>query len=366
VITLLDTSTLIAGMELTFQDILARELVVIDSVDSGTQITLVNGLVNSYTQANNAVIYRSISEVEQWTKRTEMDVFPDSDGWVTTGTGSATLLDGILNITTITTQSKDYTISPTFDEITTKRIDARVKVNSSDGTTDNPAHTIAIADGVKLVKINLETDRISYLNSSLGSTLLALVDLQTDFNIIRIELNDVDGLTVFVNGSSIGNVAYSAFFGLVGSSSIAFGDSLVASDDSNGNVDYDYIYFQLDLESNPDILFDISDSRYKITANKGLEQDFVIVEEQTNDDITEATVTKAVSMVNDDVEVYIALTEDTSIKYADGSNFVRRFELDTIIAGGTNIFVKTTVTKNLATDVHTVIDEYGQITKVGV
>jgi hypothetical protein len=106
--------------------------------------------------------------------------------------------------------------------------------------------------------------------------------------------------------------------------------------------------------------------RAEITANKDLSNDFVIVEEETNDDVTEATVIKAVSMVDDDIEIYNSLTEDANLKYDDGANKVRHFELDTVIAGGTNIFLKTTVTKNLITDVHTVIDEYGQVVKVGV
>jgi hypothetical protein len=301
-----------------------------------------------------------------------MGVLPDSDGWTLLQSGgTAGVSSGILNILTGSTDQLLYSIEVgTVDASKLKRMQSILRVNTSPGEAGKEGQYFGIRDGVRSFLVILETGQLTMFNNTTSPLLLFTGDM-TSYRDVLIEMDNISGAKLFIDGNLESTTAYASIWAS-GTNDIRFGDPVPAADEFTGDVDYDNVNYQLDVAANPDTgtggqtLFVNSDVRYKVVANKDLEQDFIILEEQTNDDVTEATVVKSISMVNDDDEVYTALTEDTDVKYANGSNFVRRFELLSTIAGGSNIFVKTTVTKNLASDVHTIIDEYGQVVKVGV
>ena len=365
VIALTDTTGLIAGMEMTFQDTVSKEDVTIVSVDSGIQITI-TALVNSYTQANTAAIYRSFLNLlvpTLFNMVVNGDFASGTTNWsVLTGTiGAAANIyssTGAGASASIRSQQLTSTAVLEGDRIF---MYARMRV------------TNAVADGMIL---GFNVDNGSFAAPVIQQILTPVINQWSDFS-----------GSALVTGTPSANfkVFLQHFYADVGTANGStmevdgnFGVFAINMTDL-GILDYtdqemlDIVksigYFAGARAGTGEILpfnTTVFDNRAKITANKDLSNDFVIVEEETNDDITEAVVVKAVSMVNDNTEIYIALTEDATLKYDNGSNKVKHYELDTIIAGGTNIFLKTTVTKHVANDIHEEIEQYGQVVKVGV
>jgi hypothetical protein len=193
-----------------------------------------------------------------WTKQTEMDVLPDTEGWtdIIAG-GTIDLSGGILNILTIGTDTAAYDIEAgNIVAADIKRMQGRVRVNASGGNAEKPGHWFRIDDGAKRVGLFLETDKITLFNNTSSPTVLHTIDM-TVFRVVRIEVDNVSGLKLYVDDlvTPVSTTPYASLFTTAGNV-IEFADSDATNNDQNGDVDYDYIYYQLDLANNPDIVGD--------------------------------------------------------------------------------------------------------------
>jgi hypothetical protein len=365
VIALVDTTGLIAGMEMTFQDTANKEDVTIVSVDSGIQITI-TALVNSYTQSNAVTIYRSFLNL----------LVPDLfnaivNGDFASGTANWTFIGGSLSAAAnILTSTGDGTSgSVRTQQLTSTAVleNDRIFMYARMRVTNAVASSMTLGYNVtnsSFATPEIQTISTPVMNQWYDFSGSALVPGTPSAN-IKAHLQQFYAAAATANGKVMEVDGNFGVF-IINMTDLGIEDY---TDQEMLDIVKTIGYFEGARAGNGETLpfsTTVYDTRAEITANKDLSNDFIIVEEETNDDTTEATVVKAVSMVNDDTEVYTALTEDATLKYTEGANIVKHFDLDTVIAGGTNIFLKTTVTKNLSSDIHTVIDEYGQVVKVGV
>lgn len=192
------------------------------------------------------------SEIEpQWTKVTNMNVLPGNDGWTPLiNTGLEVVSNGILTVTTNDTGLVYNIETDNVDASKIKRLETRVKVNSSYGDTERPSHFLLIADGVRRFFLFIESDKISLGDSSTTPTTIYTGDM-TVFNVVRLEYNNVFGLKLYVNGNLEHTESYA---NLIASTTnfIRFGDSSGTTSDFDAILEYDYVNYQLDLANNPD------------------------------------------------------------------------------------------------------------------
>jgi hypothetical protein len=187
-----------------------------------------------------------------WDVKYEADVKPEdaTPAWVAAGAGTVTISNSVLNVITATGVAQTYTIDDgnvVASNIT--RFEAKVKVNSNAGTPNQPSQALVIQDGVVGMQVYLETDKISYLDNVGSVQTIFTGDLQTDFRIVRLELNNVNGLDVFVDNVFEGNVAY-AGLQASGNNRMRFGDFSSSTEQFTADVEYDYLYYNLDVVAN--------------------------------------------------------------------------------------------------------------------
>lgn len=194
----------------------------------------------------------------QWDVQYNANVLPENatPSWNLIEIGGSSTLngDGTFNLTTTGGVFRIYTRTTTMTTNKTKRIEARLRVNDSDGDTNYPSQGITISDGSKSATVFLVQDGVSngvFVGTQLNTPTKLYDGNMSDYNTIRFEVNDVDGLDLYVNGVLEGNYPYSSFRTRT-SNSIEFGDGQDAFLRMNADVDWQYVYYQLDLESNPD------------------------------------------------------------------------------------------------------------------
>lgn len=228
---------------------------------TGTELTLLDNVKTGwYVYSNeNIVVDNGQGTTKTWTKKTDMDNNPEYEGWdLIVNGGSISINNGILNITTTGSQSASYLIETNnIDPNATKVLEASVRVNSVSPTnqTSFKGHSLYIADGVRWCKLFLTTDSIYYVSApSALPVSLGNVDLKTGFRKIRIEFNNTIGANVYVDDIQLGNtIPYTSLFADTNKDNkMLFGDMHTGTDRENANVDYDYIYYNLNLEANPD------------------------------------------------------------------------------------------------------------------
>jgi hypothetical protein len=186
-----------------------------------------------------------------WDKKTEMDVLPDSDGWsVIVSSITPTVSNGILSIDTAGTgEGQAYNIESGNIVISNlKRMESRLQVISNDGSATQPSHMLAVGDGVKQFVVLIKTNEIVLFNNTSSPQLIFTGDM-TIFRIVKIEMDNVDA-KVYVDGNLEHTEPYATIFtGAV--NDIRFGDTTSSSTGFNANINYDYVYYNLDVASNP-------------------------------------------------------------------------------------------------------------------
>jgi hypothetical protein len=270
-----------------------------------------------------------VGEPKQWTKKSEMNVLPNLDGWtLSSNTGTVSAIDGIFNMTTITAQAQKYEIEAgNVDAAKVKRVQWRPRVNLSNGTALAPGQALGMADGVKIVEITMAENNL-YLALGGNPTIIDTSDY-TIYRKIEFIFDNVNGVEIFVDGVSVHTSAY-ASLPAVGSSFIIFGDFSGSVENFSSNVDYDYINYQLDLGANPDLTTGwVVDgglvSKTVTTVNTyGVEDSSVFSPKPTN--------ASGLTWVNDKLRLNVDRIDDNTIKLwaLDSNTDVFDFELDII------------------------------------
>ena len=98
-----------------------------------------------------------------------------------------------------------------------------------------------------------ETDKIS-LATATNPVLLYTTDMNTNFRVIRLELNIASGLKLYVDDLET-PVSITPYANIrdVAVNEIGFGDGLTTGSSATADSRWDYVYYQLDLEANPDV-----------------------------------------------------------------------------------------------------------------
>lgn len=361
-----NTNGIVAGKELTVQDTLSptnREYVIVQSVVEDTSITITSGLVNSYTVANNATIYSTTGPAPQWAIDEQMDVLPTaftkagpSGGATETIVSNRLRLNGLASGSLISYTSNAGTIVPGV----LKRFESPIQVASSIGITTSPSQSILIGDGTRRAIVFWEEDKISWSD---GTVQLAYtIDLQTNPHLIKIEVDNTKGLEIFVDNVSVFTKAY-ALLESNANNSMLWGDISGSAGNGSADVYYNFVKWQPDVTNNPDIVLfpDVYDIREKITSNNGVEIDSITDIEQV-EQVATTTVDKALSVANDDNEAFEVLIEDDNLEYDKGVDTFRHYR-GKHTSQGTNVFVRTTVTKNDGADTHVRKKQYGTVYK---
>jgi hypothetical protein len=382
VITLLDTSSLLAGMQLRVEDSLNAtnfENVTIGSVDSATQITI-TALVNSYTTANGAVIYRTFTP--------SADKTYDFNGTTShADSGSDTAFDLATIYCKIDKQSSDGVI---FDfgsgarklEFLTDNIrlvgDGGVWFYDTNNTFANGIHEIIarwtgsayeiIVDGVNeplsltgspVLLQSAVLIALGYQDSSGDKFLqMDLYDLVASSQTITLQ-NAIDITDGTVELSSLLNDT---------NSEVIYNPDLVTTVltiPNFGSVPTEWILTPTAIVLTTVTLSDfINTSKIvKTTANKGVAQNGLVFALKYNNDGVDPDVEVAISFSNDNVESYVDLVEQTDLEYIDGSDIVKTYFFNETVTAGTNIFIKITVIKDSINDVQTSLQEYGNLIK---
>jgi hypothetical protein len=211
----------------------------------------INDKVNSLG-VDKETLAMPVGEAEQWTKKTEMNVKPDDDGWsLIFDTGTTSNVDGIFNITTTTGQAQRYDIEAgNITPANKKLILWRTRINSDEGDAAAPSQQVNIGDGVRIAQVIVTTTDLS----TLVDGVLTIVDTRdyTIFRNIAYTVDNVNGIEIFVDGVSVFTAIYTRLLAS-GDNWITFGDSSASGEIYSSDVDWDYIYYQLDLDANPDI-----------------------------------------------------------------------------------------------------------------
>jgi hypothetical protein len=211
----------------------------------------INAKVNSIKVVEKEVL--AMPSGEKWTKQTELNVLPDADGWTLTQTGGTSVItSGVLNVTTSGTILRNYDIETgNISTANIKRLDTRLQVNANTGPVNAPSQAILIQDGTRFIRAFIKTDGIDITDDAFATVNAFSGDLTSAFNVIRIELDTTLEARIYVNGILEHTQPY-ANLATTANNDIAFGDFSATSELYSSNIDYDYIYYQLDLAANPD------------------------------------------------------------------------------------------------------------------
>ncbi|WBK39983.1 hypothetical protein [PinkBerry-associated phage LS06-2018-MD08] len=186
----------------------------------------------------------------QWTYQYEANVLPDSDGWAKVGTqGSATVNGGIFNLNTMGSTDQIYYTKATLTPANITRIQSRLQVVQDGTGTPEFGQGWIIGDGVRRIIIYMETGRL-YSGTTLEDIFVGDMTIYRD---VRIEFSNTFGVKVYVDDleTPLWTTAYSNLQ-VVAFNNILFGDFTSGAGRAAGEVNYDYVYYQLDLAANPD------------------------------------------------------------------------------------------------------------------
>jgi hypothetical protein len=323
-----DTSTLLAGMELTVQDDLSKEFVEIVSVDSATQITI-TALVNSYTTANNAEIYRSSTET-----MTNLLVNGDVATSFDPGAGNASLMALLLAGTWAAGTATFSTSRQVFNVDTARSYYVYCKV--SQGQLRNQVG-LTYNDNT-VTRFGLNTLNITELS------LIFTPDKTLPANQHVVENDGGDGQIIIRE--------YQLFIDLTANGLEDLTEPELKALAQQGYFEGDKTFTAISQDS---------DTRAKITGNFGLAKDWIYSVIKYNNDGVDPTVNIAASFSDDNVESYVSIPQLK--EFDDGADKVKHYKLalDSVITPATNIFLRTTTIKDDVGDVQTILEEYGQV-----
>ena len=233
-----------------------------------------------------------------------------------------------MNIVTTGTEAQEYTIeSGNIIAANLTRVEAEIKVNSAAGPATFPGQVIRIQDGTVDLNIMFTTTDIFLLDNTATAISIFTGDMTIN-RIVRIELNSTSGAEIFVDGNSEHIQAYAGIFAGVGND-LTIGDYAASSTNLNGDVDWDYLYYNLDVVSNPGGTDWVIDGDF-VSQEVTITGPFTALDTQTI--LPKPTNASQLTWVNTKLRLNVDRINDTTIKLfaLEANDEAFNFEFDII------------------------------------